>query len=386
MKTKTVTVLVILVMVLTQGVWASGNKEAEAGGPVTLNWYAHAATLSNTQAEIVEEFNKTYPDIRINVIELPEDTSGKLQALLIALRSGDSSIDFFNADVTWTATFASAGLIEPMEEYFPSSERAKFLPGTIDAASYNGKVWGIPFRTDAGVLYYRSDLLEKYNHDVPSTYSELFSISEEIIQKENSGMYALVGSLANGEGLTCNAVEWFYSNGGAVIDNDKIVIDSPRNVQILQLMVDAYENNLMPEGVLSYGSGDARASMFQEKQVFMRAWPKAYAMGQDPANSKVVGKLGVAPLPRGPQGSKGISVLGGWQLFMNKNSENKEAAALFMQFYAGEYAQKLHALNDTYLPARKSLYQDKDMLSAYPFYAMFPQVFETAEPRPKTPF
>ncbi len=387
MKTRFLVIMLILSLTLVLAVHASGGKESVQDGPVTLNWYAHAATLSNTQAEIVAEFNKQYPDITINVIELPEDTSGKLQALLIALRSGDSSVDFFNADVTWTATFASAGLIEPMEKYFPPEERAKFLPGTIDAATYNGQVWGVPFRTDAGVLYYRADLLEKYGKPVPSTYEELFKTSEEIIAGEKNGMYALVGSLSNGEGLTCNAVEWYYSNGGSVIDeNNNIVIDSPQNRQILQTMVDAYAKGLMPEGVLSYGSGDARASMFQEKQVFMRAWPKAYAMGQDPANSNVVGKLGVAPLPRGPQGTEGVSVLGGWQLFMNKNSRHKEAAALFMNFYASEYAQKLHALNDTYLPARTSLYQDEDILAAYPFYAMFPDVFKTAAPRPKSPF
>ncbi len=57
-----------------------------------------------------------------------------------------------------------------------------------------------------------------------------------------------------------------------------------------------------------------------------------------------------------------------------------------MEFYASEYAQKLHALNDTYLPARRSLYADADILKAYPFYSMFPAIFETAAPRPQTPF
>lgn len=377
----------VLLSAIVVGVGATGSKEAASAGPVTLNWYAHAATLNNTQSEIVAEFNKAYPDIKINVVELPEATSDKLQALLIVLRGGDDSIDFFNADVTWTATFAASGLIEPLDAYFPESERKAFLPGMIDAASYNGKVWGVPFRTDAGVLYYRSDLLAKHGKKVPATYDELWKTAAEINAKEGGGLYALVGSLANGEGMTCNAVEWFYSNGGAVIAPDgKIVIDSARNVEILQMMADAYAKRLMPEGVLAYGSGDARASMFQGKQVFMRAWPKAYAMGQDPKNSSVAGKLGVAPLPKGPQGSRGVSVLGGWQLFLNKNSKHKEAAALFMKFYAGEYAQKLHALRDTFLPARTSLYADKDILAAYPFYAMFPEIFTTAAPRPKSPF
>lgn len=368
---------------------ASGTPDAKAadGKPVVLNWYAHAATLGDTQAKIVAEFNKAHPEITVNVVELPEATNDKLQALLIALRSGDDSIDFFNADVTWTATFAAAGLIEPMDAYFPASEREAFLPGTIQAASYGGKLWGIPFRTDAGVLYYRTDLLQKYGKKVPATYDELFETSRAVAAGEGGPLYALVGSLANGEGLTCNAVEWFYSNGGSVIGKDgAYAVDSAANVEILDAMARAYKEKLMPEGVLSYSSGDARASMFQGRQVFMRAWPKDYAMGQDPKTSSVVGKLGVAPLPRGPRGERGVSVLGGWQLFLNKNSKNKKAAALFMDFYAGEWAQKQHALNDTFLPARRALYSDADILAKYPFYAMFPAVFETAAPRPQSPF
>ncbi len=381
---------ILICLILTAAVWApatAGGQQESPSGPVELNWYAHASTLNNTQQAIIDAFHEVEPDIGINLIELPENTTDKLQALLIALRSGDSSIDFFNADVTWTPIFASAGLVDDLSKDFPASERKDFLPGTISAASYNGKVWGIPFRTDAGVLYYRSDLLEKYGKSVPETWEELFKTSREIISAENDEMYGLVGSIKQYEGLTCNAVEWFYSNGGEVIDKKgKIRINSPENVEILELMARNYKDGMFPEGALSYGSGDARASMFQGKQVFMRAWPKAYALGQNPENSTVVGKLGVAELPRGASGKRGHSTLGGWQLFLNKNSENKEAALKFMKFYAGEEAMKLHALNDSYLPARRSLYDDPEILKKNPFFGMITGVLENAVPRPQSPF
>jgi multiple sugar transport system substrate-binding protein len=379
--------LSLTILFLAATLFAAGSKESTPEGEITLHWYSHASSLGNTEQTIIEKFNETNPNIKVEIVELPEATSSKLQALLIALQSGDNSIDFFNADVTWTATFASAQLIDPLDNWFPVAEREGFLSGTIDAATYNGNLWGIQFRTDAGVLYYRKDLLQKYNMDIPKTYEELFATSKEINTKEGGGLYAMVGSLTNGEGLTCNAVEWFYSNGGQVIGKDgAILIDSSQNRQILEIMTKAYQDNLLPEGVLSYGSGDARSSMFQGKQVFMRAWPKAYAMGQDPEKSQVMGLLGVAPLPRGPQGTMGKSTLGGWQLFLNKNSTNKEASVKFMKFYASEYAQKLHTLNDSYMPARTALYTDKDILEKYPYYKDFPQVLETAVPRPQSPY
>jgi len=380
--------VMIALMVSAVPVFAGGQKEAE--GPVVLNWYAHQTTFGKTQETIIAKFNEENPDITVNLIELPENTNDKLQALLIALRSGDDSIDFFNADVTWTPLFASAGLIEELDNDFPKSERDAFLPGTIDAASYNGHIWGIPFRTDAGVLYYRKDLLDKYNKNVPATWDELKDTAQEIVSSERADgneMYGLAGSMKQYEGLTCNAVEWFYSNGGSVIDeNGDININSAENVEILKLVRDMYSNELFPSGVLSYGSGDARASMFQGNQVFLRAWPKAYALSMNPDSSNVVGLLGVAELPRGNSGDRGHSTLGGWQLFLSATSTKKEAALKFMKFYAGEEAMKLHAINDSYLPARKSLYKDEEILSANPFYSMIEGVLTNAVPRPKSPF
>ncbi len=384
---KILTMIVAIALMSVGGAIAQVSATKSGKNPVVLNWYSQAASLSKSQELIVKTFNDQNPDIRINVVELPEAANDKLQALVIALRGGDSTIDFFNADVTWTATFAAAGLIEPVDKYFPVKERELHLPGSIQAATYNGQIWGFPFRTDAGVLYYRTDLLAKYKKPVPATYDELFGTAKEINAKEGGGLYALVGSYANGEGLTCNAVEWFYSNGGQVVDaKGNVVIDSPNNVQILALIAAAYKDKLIPEGALSYGAVDARTAMYQGKQVFLRAWPKEYAMGQDPKNSVVVGKLGVAPLPRGPQGSQGVSVVGGWQLFLNKNSKHKDESIRFMKFYASAYAQKEHALKDTYLPTLQSLYTDADILKAYPFYTSFSDVLKHAVPRPQSPF
>ena len=57
-----------------------------------------------------------------------------------------------------------------------------------------------------------------------------------------------------------------------------------------------------------------------------------------------------------------------------------------MKFYASEYAQKLHALNDSYLPARRALYEDADILEKYPHYSKFPAILETAVARPQSPY
>jgi len=332
-------VISMLFLGLLIPVFGAGQKETKE---VELNWYAHASTFNKTQEQIIASFNKEYPNIKVNLIELPENTTDKLQALLIALQSGDGSIDFFNADVTWAPVFASAALIEPLDNEFPENERKAFLPGTIAANMYNGHIWGIPFRTDAGIFYYRKDLLEEYGEKVPATWEELKNTANRIVKAERTKgneMYGMAGSLKQYEGLTCNAVEWFWSNGGDVLDAEgNVVIYSPQNIEALSLIKEMFDMGLFPEGVLSYGSGNVRSLMFKGNLVFMRAWPKAWALSQNPEKSEVVGKLGVAEIPRGKSGDRGHSALGGWQLFLAKDSRHKDEALKFMKFYTSEYA------------------------------------------------
>lgn len=389
MKKKTAVILTLLILLISLPLFAGGQQEGEEG-TVTVNWYAHANTFGNTQTKIIEAFQEENPGITVELIELPENTSDKLAALLIALQSGDGSIDIYNADVTWTPIFASAGLAEPLGDVFPASEQEEFLASTIAANTYRGEIYGIPFRTDAGMFYYRKDLLEKYGESVPETWTQLRDTAEKIVKAERAAgndMYGMAGSMKQYEGLTCNAVEWFFSNGGRVLnDAGEPVINSPENVEALELIYDMIERDLYPEGILSYGSGDVRSMMFQGNLVFMRAWPKAWALSQNPENSDVVGKLGVTALPRGEAGTMGHSTLGGWQVFLSPDSKNKEAAVKFMKFYTSEWAMKQHALHDSYLPARRALYADEELLEEVPFFGMISQVLENAMPRPQTPF
>ncbi|MCK4462741.1 MAG: extracellular solute-binding protein, partial [Candidatus Omnitrophica bacterium] len=274
--------VLFVIFTLALPLFAVGQGEAKE---TVVNWYAHATTFNDTQNKIIAAFSDKNPNITVNLIELPENTTDKLQALLIALQSGDGSIDIFNADVTWTAIFASAGLAEPLDKEFPISERNEFLPGTIEANMYNGRIWGMPFRTDAGVFYYRKDLLEKYGEKVPTTWTELRDVAERIVTAERAAgnkMYGMAGSMKQYEGLTCNAVEWFFSYGGKVLDKKgNPVIDSEENIKALSLIKGMIDKGLYPQGVLSYGSGDVRSLMFKGSLVFMRAWPKAWALSQN---------------------------------------------------------------------------------------------------------
>lgn len=357
-----------------------------AAEDVVLNYYSHAVE-NGTRLEIIEAFEKENPGIKVNLVELSSDTNKKLQTINTILQAQDSSMDIFDADVTWPPIFAAAGWVEPLEDYIDQDELDDFLPGPINAVDYMDHLWGIPYRTDAGMLYYRKDLLEKYNRSVPETWDDLIETSLYIMEREE-GMKGLAGSWAQYEGLTCNLMEVVWSYGGQVFDEaGNVVYNSPETVEAVKTMTDMInKHNIMPDGIVNFYSGDARAPFFSGKLIFLRDWPSGWRSAQDPEKSDVVGKVGIAALPKGDPEGRSYSTLGGWQIMVSKYSENKEEAIKFAKFRASQQAQKMAALGLSHIPARHSLYEDEEILEFMPFLEeMYPAIVNSY-PRPKSPY
>ncbi len=304
------------------------------------------------------------------------------------LQAENASLDIFDADVTWAPIFASAEWVEPLDDYLTPEEMDAYLPGAMLANYYEGKHYGIPYRTDTGMLYYRKDLLEKYNKPVPTTWDELTETAKFIMDNEGGNMSGHAGSWKQYEGLTCNLTEFIWSYGGRVLDeNGKVVLNSKESVAALKRMTDMVNTDkITPEGVVTFGSGGARAVFFAGDMVFLRDWPSGWSKSQNTEKSKVVGKVGIAALPSGSDDMQSYSTLGGWQVMVSSFSEHKEEAIAFAKFRASEYAQIEMAKRVSHIPSLKGLYSNDEVLEAMPFLEQMYPAIANAYPRPKTPF
>jgi len=294
------------------------------------------------------------------------------------LSAGDSSIDVLAMDIIWTPEFAAADWLLPLDDKFTEEMREKFLPGPVEAVTYNGHVWAVPRFTDAGVLYYRKDIIDT----PPKTWDELIQMSKENVGKGGT-KYGIVFQGNQYEGLVCDALELIGSNGGSVLEGDKVTINTPQAVAGLQYLIDLVK--IAPPGVTTYQEEEARNVFQQGEAIFMRNWPYAWSLvnGDD---SPIKGKVGIAPIPKGKNGQAGTPVLGGWNLGINKYSKHPEEAWKFIEFVTSEEGQKITALEGGNLPTIKSLYQDEEVLAKNPYWADFYNAFITAKPRPVSPF
>lgn len=342
--------------------------------------YAHGKDSTPATKAMLQAFQNKYPNIKVNDQELPSSSDQQHNTFVTSLSAGDDSIDIVRIDVIWPSEFASAGWLEPLDSRFTKEERAKFIPGTIEAVTYEGKVYAVPMYTDSGVLYYRKDIIPT----PPKTWDELVTMSKENVGKEGT-KYGYMFQGLQYEGLVCNAMEFIGSNGGAVLDGNKVTINTPQSIAGLQYMVDMIKKGVSPSGTTTYKEDESRIPFQQGEALFMRNWPNAWAL-LNAADSPVKGKVGIAPIPTGKDGKVGTPTLGGWNMTINKNSKHKDAAWTFIQFMTGEEGMKIQALEGSKLPARLALYDDKDIQAKNPAFKDIFAGLKNVKPRPVSPY
>ena len=333
---------------------------------------------------IIEEFERRNPGIRVRDEVLPSSTDEQHQFYVINLEGRSSDFDVISMDVIWVQEFARAGWLRRLDHVFPPRERELFFRGPVDAVTFEGGVYAVPWYIDAGLLYYRKDLLERYGFSPPDTWAELVRIAKEITARE-TGLYGFVWQGKQYEGLVCNAMEYMWSNGGGLMADGRLDALREENVRALAFMHDLiHEYRVSPELVTTATEETTRHIFGNGRALFMRNWPYAWNIFER-EGSAVKGKVGVKALPSFG-GGPGASTLGGWQLGVSRYSKHPAEAERFVRFLTSYSVQKELALTVGYKPTRKALYLDPELRKAQPFIAGLRRVFETARPRPLTPF
>ena len=329
---------------------------------------------------LVRSFQEAYPDIEVKLQQLQSSTDYQRNVYKTAFSSGDSSVDVFSADIIWVAELAFNGWVLPLDEYFDEDMRRDFFPNAIEACSFGGKIYAVPNRTDAPFLYYRKDIIAS----PPATYSELIEQARK--HMDYPGIkYGYVFQGYAYEGLVCNALEFIWNNGGSVFENGRASINSPEAIEGLQIMIDIVNSGISSPDVLSFQEDDSIIAFSDGSSIFMRNWPYAYTHVNS-GDSKVKGKVGIAPLPIGPKGKSSSGTLGGWNFMINKNSKNPELAWKFIEWMSSYETQVMDNRLGGYAPTRKPVYDDAELQKLTPWISQFKSIFENAKPRPVSPY
>lgn len=321
----------------------------------------------------------------VKVLQVPKETGDRLALYQQQLGAKASDVDVYMIDVVWPGLIGNSLL--DLSKSVPKAQLDSYFPAIVKNNTVNGKLVGVPWFTDAGVLYYRTDLMKKYGFSAaPKTWAELQSMATKIQAGERAANPKFQGFVFQGknyEGLTCDALEWIASfGGGSIVDSSgKVTINNPKAVAAVKT-ISGFVGTISPSAVTTYGEEEARNVWQAGDAAFMRNWPYAYALGEAD-NSPIKGKIGVAALPAG-EGGKPAATLGGWQLAVNAYSKHPKEAADLVVYLTGNAEQKRRAVEASYNPTIASLYKDADVLKAVPFFGSLYDVFTNAVARPAT--
>ena len=342
----------------------------------------------NGLAFLQEQLKKFEADTgnTVTIVPMPSSTTDQFGQYKLWLAAGNADIDVYQTDVIWAPQLA--------DQFLDLTDAAKDIvgqhfPSIIESQTVNGKLVAIPAFTDAPALFYRKDLLEKYNKPVPTTWVEMAATAKEIMDGEratNPDMYGFVFQGNAYEGLTCDALEWVKSyGGGQIVEADgSISINNPQAVAALE-EAKSWIGTISPEGNLAYQEEESRGVWQLGNSVFMRNWPYAYALGNGD-DSAIKGKFDVAPLPAGDGAdARSAATLGGWNYAVSKYSKAPDEAIKLALYLSSSEVQKQRAINQSNLPTIEALYDDADVLKASPFMSAWKAIFQNAVPRPSAP-
>ncbi|MGP3992003.1 ABC transporter substrate-binding protein [Streptomyces sp. 3N207] len=356
---------------------ASRSGSGEGRGPLTL---VTGGDLTGYLRGVLDDWNRERPAEKVTLVELPEGADEVRAQLESSLRSGSDRYDVLNIDVAWTSEFAAAGWIAPLEaDRFPIK---RFLSPVVDTATFGGRLHALPYVTNAGLLYYRKDVLDREGESPPRTWAELERLAKTVAPKYGLDGYA--GQFLPYEGLTVNAVEAVQSAGGSVLADEgaRVTVDSSAARKGIGFLARGVREGWIPEEALTYKEEESRRAFGDGKLLFLRNWPYVHGTASG-SGSKVAGKFGVVPLP-GPDGPA-AGVLGGSNLAVNAKSRHKESAADLLAYLTSERVQRRVLTEGALPPVWSDIYTDPAMVRRYPYLPTLRESVLAAKPRPKSP-
>lgn len=375
-----------------------------AEGGVTEIVFASAPEDTGTVRRLIDAFNESNRgSVHVTWRQLSRESDAHRRQLVKELSSRRSAIDLIASDVIWTAEFANERWVEDVtDRFYAAYDRGSFLAPALESATYRLRIWGVPWYTDAGLLFYRKDKLAQSGFTAPPTTWEGLARMARKVMKDTETRYGFVFQGASYEGGTANAAEFIWSAGGDlvssrvtvtgvvvqdVIETDSVVVGRGEAARGLDIARKLVVEGISPAAVSRFRERQALSAFVAGDAVFLRSWPYVYDALRKAGFTP--DQVGVASLPAASEGGHSASCLGGWNLMINARSTKSErdAAWKLIRYLTAPAQQTLQARGAGLLPILGALYEDSDLVEEVPVMSRGKEVFTSQlHARPASPF
>ncbi|QEN89396.1 extracellular solute-binding protein [Labrys sp. KNU-23] len=322
----------------------------------TLNalFMAQAAYSDADVKAMTSAFEKDNPGVTVNVEFVPYEAL--YDKIVASKAAGGAGYDVVLYDVIWPAAFAQNGVLVDVTDRLKDLDRSQVFDGAWATVNYDGKTYGMPWILDTKYLFYNTEILEKAGIATPpKTWDEL-ATDAKIIKDKGLVQYPIVWSWSQAEAVICDYVTLTAAYGGKFFEADKPVFDKGGSLDAVTYMADSLKNGLSNPNSKEYLEEDVRKVFSAGDAAFALNWTYMYAKANDPAESKVVGKVGVVPAPGVEGKSTASGVNGSMGLGITAGSTKPDLAWKYIVYLTSKPVQNQYAKLS--LPIWKASYSD----------------------------
>lgn len=354
----------------------SGPVSFEGTGPIT--WVQGKDNSAGKVQARIDEWNKSNPDEQVKLIELSSEADQQRTSLIDNAKTNSSTYDVISVDNVWVSEFAAnRWIVELPEDELKNDD---IIEPVWQTGVYKDKLFAVPYKTDAPVMFYRKDFLAEAGVAVPKTWDEVKAAIDAVRAlpgHESIGGFG--GQFAKYEGLTCNAAEFIHTAGGDFYSDDsKVVVNSQESIKGVQWLVDGFSQGYIPKESLEWKEEDGRNAFEAGNLLFYRQWPYQYANNLEALGTD---KFDVAALPS-IDGKPFVPTLGGHNCAITQGSKNKATALKFVKWWISEDSERYQLDTQALAPIFGSLYEDAELLQKFPYLTILRESLKNAKSRP----
>lgn len=329
-------------------------------------WHAYRAQEKAAFEKVCAQYAVSKPGITVTTLAVPYDAfADKITA---AVPRGKGPDVFIFAQDRLGGWIEAGNTVEPLDFFLDAAVKARFIPTTLQAMTYRGTVYGLPFNYKEITLVYNKKLVKQ----PPRTTGELVALAKKLTDKK-AGRFGLAYAYS----------DYYYhaalqnAFGGRVFDGGKPVVNAPENVKALELLLKWIDAGILPAepstALITSLFNEGKAAMVFNGPWFLGEIAKDVDYGL--ARLPTVDEAGDKPM------RPWMTVEG---LYIAAPSKNKEAAFELVKYLTDLPAEKVMALEGRQTPANQKVYGDPTVAGDRVLSAFRAQV-ETALPMPNLP-
>jgi multiple sugar transport system substrate-binding protein len=356
-------------------------------------WTAFSAQdFANVQA-VVDGYNAQASGHQVKLVQIPPAQETDTTKLMTAVRGGTGP-DIYFLDRFIVAQRAADGILQDLSAVGGDEVIKNYIAFARAEATFNGKVFALPFDTDARALYYNKKMIQDAGFDPaeldsakgPVTWARVAEIASKLNVQDSNGNYTQMGFIPwVNQG-------WHYTYGfswnGKFFDDAscQVTPDDAPIVAAFQWVQD-YCNSLDADKVSAFGSPSMQPGFDPAQHPFHTGtlamqitgdWEIAQ-MAQYAPNTD----YGITWMPVPNAGDQSVTWAGGWSLVIPQGAKNPEEAWTAMQWMAGEPGGRIYTQKSTHLPTWEALLSDAELFSDR--HKFFAEMLPTAKNRPPLP-